>query len=67
MATNEPPSSGASKAEPIPHGAIIGVTATYMALIACVVLSRMYTRFRIHQQLWWDDCAAMTASNSTRL
>ncbi|KAK6859332.1 hypothetical protein PG995_002968 [Apiospora arundinis] len=40
---------------PTSHGAIIGVVTISIALITTMVMARMYTRFRVHRQLWWDD------------
>jgi len=48
--------SGADKRALISHGAIIGVTVTNITLITSAVMARIYTRFRIHRKLWWDDC-----------
>lgn len=37
------------------HAMIIGVMVMYIVLTTIFTLSRMWTRFYVHQELWWDD------------
>ncbi|KAI0467436.1 hypothetical protein F4859DRAFT_494423 [Xylaria cf. heliscus] len=54
MAT-EAISASARAAAPISSAEFIGVATLYIAICTIFTITRVYTRFFIHQQLWWDD------------
>ncbi|KAM7201342.1 hypothetical protein V8F33_003442 [Rhypophila sp. PSN 637] len=45
----------ARAAAPIPGSAIVGINVLYMVLVTVFTCLRMYTRFSVHKNLWWDD------------
>ncbi|KAI0398739.1 hypothetical protein F4802DRAFT_613994 [Xylaria palmicola] len=48
--------SAAARADaPISSAELIGVVTLYIAISTVFTVARVYTRFFIHQQLWWDD------------
>ncbi|KAI1124040.1 hypothetical protein F5Y10DRAFT_280507 [Nemania abortiva] len=54
--------SALARAEaPISSAELIGVTALYITICTVFTVARLYTRFFIHQQLWWDDWAMFLA------
>ncbi|KAK8109338.1 hypothetical protein PG984_015139 [Apiospora sp. TS-2023a] len=55
----------ADERAPTPHGATVAVIATFTVLITSVLAARMYTRFRVHQQFWWDDWTMVVGTAGT--
>ncbi|KAI1378314.1 hypothetical protein F4677DRAFT_390904 [Hypoxylon crocopeplum] len=48
--------SASARAEaPISAAVLIGVMTLYLTLSTAFTFARMYTRYFVHQQLWWDD------------
>ncbi|KAM7213229.1 hypothetical protein V8F06_011394 [Rhypophila decipiens] len=45
----------ARAAAPIPGSAIAGINVLYIVLVTVFTALRMYTRFSVHKNLWWDD------------
>lgn len=44
---------------------IVGINALYISLTTVFVFLRMYTRFSVHQKLWWDDCMCPVRARSS--
>ncbi|KAI0453350.1 hypothetical protein F5B21DRAFT_479779 [Xylaria acuta] len=55
MATDAISASARAEA-PISAAEFIGVAALYITICTIFTVARVYTRFFVHQQLWWDDC-----------
>ncbi|KAI0097211.1 hypothetical protein GGR51DRAFT_541864 [Nemania sp. FL0031] len=54
--------SALARAEaPISSAELIGITTLYITISTIFTVARLYTRFFIHQQLWWDDWAMFLA------
>ncbi|KAJ8120627.1 hypothetical protein ONZ43_g2712 [Nemania bipapillata] len=54
--------SALARAEaPISSAELIGVVTLYIAISTIFTVARLYTRFFIHQQLWWDDWSMFLA------
>lgn len=57
MATRVSTISASARAEaPISSAELIGVLTLYLVICTVFTFARAYTRFFIHQQIWWDDC-----------
>lgn len=41
---------------PITSQTVIGVSVLFIALSTLFTGTRLYTRFTVYQQFWWDDC-----------
>lgn len=41
---------------PITSETVIGVSVLFIALSTLFTGTRLYTRFTVYQQFWWDDC-----------
>lgn len=41
---------------PIGSETVIGVSVLFIALSTIFTGTRLYTRFTVYQQFWWDDC-----------
>lgn len=41
---------------PIGSQTVIGVSVLFIALSTLFTGTRLYTRFTVYQQFWWDDC-----------
>ncbi|OTB06056.1 hypothetical protein M426DRAFT_21178 [Hypoxylon sp. CI-4A] len=54
-------SSPAGDKAPIGKATIVGTTALFIVLSTLFTAARMYTRFTVHQQFWWDDWAMATS------
>ncbi|KAI0552418.1 hypothetical protein F4679DRAFT_88648 [Xylaria curta] len=54
-------SASARADAPISSAEFIGVAILYIAICTIFTVARLYTRFFIHQQLWWDDWAMLLA------
>ncbi|KAI2630908.1 hypothetical protein GGR54DRAFT_176157 [Hypoxylon sp. NC1633] len=54
-------SATARAAAPISSANMIGVMTLYMTLCTAFTFARMYTRYFVHQQLWWDDWTMFVA------
>lgn len=46
---------------PIRIDTVVGFVATFMVVCTAVTILRMFTRMRVHRELWWDDCEHLTA------
>ncbi|KAK7937176.1 uncharacterized protein PG986_014044 [Apiospora aurea] len=57
--------SGAAERAPTSPAAIIGVSTTFAVLSTSVLLARIYTRLRVHHQLWWDDWTMVVGTAGT--
>ncbi|GAP91807.1 putative integral membrane protein [Rosellinia necatrix] len=56
MATELSTISASARADaPITSSEIIGIVALYITISTIFTVARLYVRFFIHQQLWWDD------------
>lgn len=47
---------------PISATTIVGVSILYLALTTGFTGTRLYTRYTIYQQFWWDDCKFLSPS-----
>ncbi|TRX89767.1 hypothetical protein FHL15_009357 [Xylaria flabelliformis] len=54
-------SASARADAPISSAEFIGVATLYVTICTIFTVARLYTRFFIHQQLWWDDWAMLLA------
>ncbi|KAI8948668.1 hypothetical protein F4801DRAFT_581189 [Xylaria longipes] len=54
-------SASARADAPISSAEFVGVAALYITICTIFTVSRLYARFFIHQQLWWDDWAMFLA------
>lgn len=41
---------------PITSHTVIGVSVLFIGLSTLFTGTRLYTRFTVYQQFWWDDC-----------
>lgn len=41
---------------PLSASGIVGASALYLLLVTLFTGTRLYTRYTIYQQIWWDDC-----------
>jgi hypothetical protein len=46
---------------------MVGIMSTFIGLCTIATVSRMCTRFVVHQQFWWDDCKLDPVRPSRRL
>lgn len=46
---------------PNEHAMIIGVMAMFIVLTTAFTMGRMWTRWHVHQELWWDDWAMVVS------
>lgn len=44
---------------PIRATTIVGVSILYLALATGFTGTRLYTRYTVYQQFWWDDCKSI--------
>lgn len=58
MATTPPTtiSAEARANAPISNATVVGISVLYLALATGFTGTRLYTRYTVHQQFWWDDC-----------
>lgn len=46
---------------------VVGVSVLYFILVTVFTGTRVYTRFRVYQQFWWDDCKWLLSLYRTSL
>lgn len=46
---------------PFPEPSLTAILAVIMAISTVFTLARMYTRFHVHQRIWWDDWTMVAA------
>lgn len=46
---------------PISSATVVGASVLYLVLATAFTGTRVYTRYTVYQQFWWDDCKSQLA------